>query len=290
MFFLPQGPLSWDSFPNPTFTSLLLSSSPSGTPSLSLLLSVLSAALPSPLPAGWEAWRAPQLHPALLTLVAGVEDRMEQVFKDGYILFTAQLRLDTKRNVVVFLDPPSVRPSCRFHRTFGSDRFLRLRLDKKLSRAVGGDGRVKEVLRPVLAGRIVLLGRRYRAYWENDGAVYWWCEKGPKVGSMGLKEFLDAHIDSKIIENGSLTWAKMKSRWGLGHSSTVRLIRDEQVGANNEVQVATVVIPREDVALVPDLESDSLLISYATMSAIAKRMGLKRMPSTISATMLRTPR
>ena len=48
---------------------------------------------------------------------------------------------------------------------------------------------------------------------------------------------------------------------------------------HSDDQTPTITFKREDILLVPDLEYDSLAISFPVMKAVSERLGLKWMPS-----------
>lgn len=97
---------------------------------------------------------------------------------------------------------------------------------------------------------VLLFGRRYRPFCVKDKAILYWCEGGPNLDEIPLWKFLELHLESEL--NKEMKVAKYVSRLELGLTTTT----------------STVEFSRNQVIRVPDLLSDSLMISHAMMSNI----------------------
>lgn len=80
-----------------------------------------------------------------------------------------------------------------------------------------------------------------------------------------LRHFVHSHIALDIKENRNMSYAKWISRFKLGHSTSTPSVR----------------FSRSQVTVVPDLEADTLPVSYSAMSILAACLRLPRVPSAI---------
>jgi RNA dependent RNA polymerase len=92
------------------------------------------------------------------------------------------LALDT--NSTITLEKPMMRGSCLFTRIWGSHRFLRLKLSKRLLKSVSNDrsGRFRNELKEYCRRPIHILGREYHPLVEKDGTVFYFLHGGQYVG------------------------------------------------------------------------------------------------------------
>lgn len=124
--------------------------------------------------------------------------------------------------------------SCRFHRKWGSDRFLRIRIEQETSRNIENPER-QAAVRRILERPLEVLGRVYWSYWheETDGykTVYLFATEDlvdvmpppwPPLEKRTLLDFVSSHIDLLLSSNRELAFAKFVSRFKLGLSNTVR--------------------------------------------------------------------
>ncbi|KAM0748687.1 hypothetical protein T439DRAFT_327958 [Meredithblackwellia eburnea MCA 4105] len=181
-------------------------------------------------------------------------EEMNAAFKRGHLHFSASLRMESDRPVLS-LNQPSVEGSCRLYRDFGSDRFLRIRLDEAVGYQAapeprkGGGPLENCFIKQFFSGMpLSIFGRTYRSFCQKDGAMVYFCEEGPGVIPISLSQFCERYISSEL--NKSMSIAKWRSRFELGLSTSVPALQFRS----------------EMVARVPDLLSNSLLISFKLMS------------------------
>ncbi|KAL8292331.1 hypothetical protein RQP46_001797 [Phenoliferia psychrophenolica] len=188
---------------------------------------------------------------------------MEAAFKQGTIQFTATLVFDKDAaKPTLTLNPPSVEgQGNRFTRRYGSDRFLRIRLDDTVTKIASSAPTTVKPDPAVLKRRdelrkifgefpLVLFGRRYRQFCDKDNAMVFWAESGPGLETIPLVQFAENHISAAL--NPGMSVAKYRSRFELGLSTST----------------PTTQFSRNQVLRVPDIMSDSLKISYNLLRGI----------------------
>lgn len=147
-------------------------------------------------------------------------------------------------------------PRSHLYRKYGSDRFLRIKLDDKCSRGgapFGGDSRAAKLaqsLKDFLGHPLRIFGRQYRPFCAKDGAIVYWCESGHGLTTVPLVTFAERYIESSL--NSDMSVAKWVARFELGRTTTI----------------PTVTFARSQVLRTPDLLNDSLTISLSAMVQI----------------------
>ncbi|KAL8277038.1 hypothetical protein RQP46_010572 [Phenoliferia psychrophenolica] len=267
LYFAPQGVEILSSYSDAEFNALLDSCEQDHIPHLDSFNAAFASSDPLPFP------------PALLAALkeSGESDEnIQSLLKQGHIAFRGHLDVVKKGDksrpagVYVQLDVPALAASCRFTRLYGSQSFLRIKIHKNTTMHLDEEA-IGSHVRALLDKPLDVVGSRFEGYWssEEDSArsVYMYApdvtnEKSPQT----LARFFNEHIDLSVPSNQlRLPFPKALSRFGLGHSATV----------------PTIIIAREDVQVVPDLEYDTLQISYPVLEDIAKRLQLKWLPSCI---------
>jgi hypothetical protein len=138
------------------------------------------------------------------------------------------------------LEPPRLCGSSNFTRTFGSHRFLRVKISKKIKREVGvwtGDAdsrrEAKNNLKECAVRPIFILGRVYSPLLEKDGIIIYFLEGRDLVGEVfskgkndyGIRECQDVKglLDWWIPfeYNGEQGFTKLVTRLELGVSDTL---------------------------------------------------------------------
>ncbi|GAA6064594.1 hypothetical protein JCM10212_000505 [Sporobolomyces blumeae] len=200
-------------------------------------------------------------------------------FKQGTIHFSGELGIskdprDGQKRVSFKLCPPSTEMSSALYRKWGSDRFLRIKLDDDLLRAAGpsfdrpptsdapgsnpksaasSPPSLRAQLKLFFSSPLSIFGRRYAPFCTKDGAVVYFCESGTGIEAKDeatLVQFAQAYLDVRL--NPGMSVAKYCARFELGLTTTT----------------PTVTFPRHRVLRTPDLKSDSLKISIAMMQHV----------------------
>ncbi|KAI5478511.1 RNA-directed RNA polymerase [Pseudohyphozyma bogoriensis] len=284
-WFEPQGLLSWEPLKTHLNVGAILSEceTSDGTPSFELIGTALRRRLDL-LPDSPTKDDIPVAGPDFLQVAQRVGEAKEKIEAADDLLVKARLTLEQvnaqyaaavpKYDTLLELGPTKHHPSCRFHRQYGTHRFLRISIDKDTSQGIDDPGQARlPVLDGILARGFVILGRSFEAYFvdEEDSikTVYFFATNGGDITiPVSLPDFFRDHIDMSLDYNLNQKFPKLVSRIKLGHSATIK----------------TVEIALEDVIIVPDIWSDTLLISFHAMSAIAYSLGLKWVPSAIRGT------
>ena len=101
-----------------------------------------------------------------------------QIIFGGRLFAADKPDLPGQHKFIIKLDPPRMGPSCRFTRRFGSERFLRIKLDPKLARDIEGSlirkrkTSVRDDLNEFLQHPFLLLGRIYRPFFVKDSTIW----------------------------------------------------------------------------------------------------------------------
>ncbi|KDE07677.1 hypothetical protein MVLG_02137 [Microbotryum lychnidis-dioicae p1A1 Lamole] len=182
-------------------------------------------------------------------------EEMQAAFKLGTIHFTGDLTVDAQtKKLVVRLCPAHVGMGSNIFRRYGSDRFFRLKIERKLIHTASLDSDSKDPLRSTIQQffhhPISIFGRQYFPFCHKDDAMIYWCASGPRIPTISLIKFCQNYIDVNL--NHSMSVAKWAARFELGLTPTI----------------PTVAFPRAHVLRVPDLMSDSLTVSYAMMHKV----------------------
>lgn len=204
--------------------------------------------------------RIPRADASLWSTLQG-DENIRKGFQDGYIQFSLSACFAQDRVQLAF-SPPSWGPSTRFYRLYGSDRFIRLRLDDKAARDTLNHKDKRKTFRSFLEMPLFIMGRTYRAGPTKDGMILYFAETGPGLETVYLDEFLGAHLPLEL--NPSMSVAKYAARFALGLSRTF----------------PTVLFERSQLRRIPDISSDSLQISHRAMKRVARKLELDFVPST----------
>ncbi|GAA5879593.1 hypothetical protein JCM16303_003266 [Sporobolomyces ruberrimus] len=214
-----------------------------------------------------------QPDPSLETAFPEIESKeeLQAAYHTGNIHFTGELSIikdarDGQRKAVFTLCPPSAGMGSALFRRWGSDRFLRIKVQDDALRCCGpsfdrsevpsnkrGQPTLREQLQDFFARPLYLFGRRYSPFCTKDGAVFYFAELGvgiEKKDERSLAQFAQEYLDARL--NPRMTVAKYCARFELGLTTTT----------------PTVTFPRHRVLRTPDLKSDSLKISIAMMDHI----------------------
>ena len=118
----------------------------------------------------------------------------------GQVHFVARLIGGDSSRLKLELEKPSLGPSCEFTRRFGSDRFVRVRVDKNTLYA-SDSGLVEYFVRPFIIG-----GHVFRSFFSRENTVFLFrtgevvlsssgpsfsLKLGPGRDNIGIREFLD---------------------------------------------------------------------------------------------------
>ncbi|GAA6052001.1 hypothetical protein NBRC10513_002612 [Rhodotorula toruloides] len=98
--------------------------------------------------------------------------------------------------------------------------------------------------------RLVLEDDLYRPFCWKDGTAVYWAESGEGLETISLVDFAQRYLDVKL--NGSMSVAKYAARFELGLTTTT----------------PTVIFRRDQVFRTPDINSDTLKLSFSAMTAI----------------------
>ncbi|GAA5948732.1 hypothetical protein JCM3765_004988 [Sporobolomyces pararoseus] len=259
---LPQGAIDWPDYPTRTTEE---------TPLMRNIHRYLSSRTP------YTYVRQPD--PSLETAFPEVESKeeLQAAYKTGAIHFTGDLSVvkdsrDGQRRVVFKLSPPSAGMGSHLFRKWGSDRFLRIKLDDDALRSCGPSFgpeipcktlTLREQLQSFFRYPLRIFGRQYSPFCAKDGAVIYFAEKGTgiqKEDERTLVQFAQEYLDAQL--NPRMSAAKYCARFELGLTTTT----------------PTVTFPRHRVLRTPDLKSDSLKISVAMMQHL-KHLFIKTFPS-----------
>ncbi|BGP08946.1 hypothetical protein JCM10049v2_004798 [Rhodotorula toruloides] len=191
---------------------------------------------------------------------------LEAAFKRGTIHFSSNLSIarDGKakpERLSVRLAPPAAGMGSALYRRFGSDRFFRLVLEDDLVRRAGtpldsnpsstkGEDPIRSAIKTFFDHPLVLFGRQYRPFCWKDGTAVYWAESGEGLETISLVDFAQRYLDVEL--NGSMSVAKYAARFELGLTTTT----------------PTVIPRREQVFRTPDINSDTLKLSFSAMNAI----------------------
>ncbi|SCZ89911.1 BZ3500_MvSof-1268-A1-R1_Chr9g10639 [Microbotryum saponariae] len=211
-------------------------------------------------------------------------EEMQAAFKLGTIHFTGDLTVDAQtKKLVVRLCPAHVGMGSNIFRRYGSDRFFRLKIERKLIHTASLDSDSKDPLRSTIQQffhhPINIFGRQYFPFCHKDDAMIYWCASGPRIPTISLIKFCQ-NVGSRM----SLAWHELVQEDRdllVPNLSTASQYID--VNLNHSMSVAkwaarfelgltptipTVVFPRAHVLRIPDLMSDSLTVSYAMMHKV----------------------
>ncbi|KAH8101472.1 RNA dependent RNA polymerase-domain-containing protein [Cristinia sonorae] len=191
----------------------------------------------------------------------------------GKVHFSCRLVSETDRSYKLVLEPPVLGPSSRFTRRFGSERFIRVRIQKKL---FYGDS---EALIQYFQKPFVFDHQVYRAFFAKDLTVFlvetaekWTGEavvpdqtRGPLI--LSFMDFINWH--NPLHCNRTQSMAKWTSRFALGLSSSVPGIRVDQMDCLAETDIEN----RESVS--KDSKTPSHLVmtdgcGFASQSLLVK--------------------
>lgn len=194
-------------------------------------------------------WEAEQIVSGSGEMLGWREDKGTRY--GGKVQFAATLKLDENQQTRgepfdlkfrgrLSLDPPCLRGSSAFTRTFGSHRFLRVKLSGNITREVsvwtgGSDSRreAKNNLKEWAVRPIFILGRVYSPLLEKEGVIIYFLEGRDLVGEMFAKGKNDYGIKECRDVNGLLNWwipfkcngdqgiSKLVTRLELGVSDTL---------------------------------------------------------------------
>ncbi|GAA5984245.1 hypothetical protein JCM5350_002878 [Sporobolomyces pararoseus] len=259
---LPQGAIDWPDYPIRTTE---------GTPLMRNIHRYLTSRTPHTY--------VRQPDPSLETAFPEVESKeeLQAAYKTGAIHFTGELSVvkdsrDGQRRIVFKLCPPSAGMGSHLFRKWGSDRFLRIKVDDDALRSCGPSfgpeipcktPTLKEQLQSFFRYPLRIFGRQYSPFCAKDGAIVYFAEKGtgiPEEDERTLAQFAQAYLDARL--NPRMSVAKYCARFELGLTTTT----------------PTVTFPRNRVLRTPDLKSDSLKISVAMMQYL-KNQFIKTFPS-----------
>ncbi|GAA5881565.1 hypothetical protein JCM1840_003445 [Sporobolomyces johnsonii] len=253
---LPQGAVRWPDYPSRTADS----------PFLRDIHAYLSSLLPG--------ISIKQPDSSLETTFPAVESKeeLQAAFKLGTIHFSGELSSPKTggsfqdRRLVFKLCPPSAGMGSALYRKYGSDRFLRIKLDDETARLAAPlfdrsstdsskqkSPPIREQLQTFLHHPLLIFGRTYRPFCTKDGAIFYFCERGVGIDpreERTLAQFAQEYLDVQL--NPSMSVAKYCARFELGLTTTT----------------PTVTFPRHRVLRTPDLMSDSLKISVAMMQHV----------------------
>ncbi|BGP17070.1 hypothetical protein JCM10213v2_005079 [Rhodosporidiobolus nylandii] len=192
-------------------------------------------------------------------------EEMAAAFMKGTIHFTGGLSIvkdpAKKADSLVFkLNAPIAGMGCALYRRYGSDRFFRIALDDEVTRRAAPSldsdrsSQREEALREQVATffehPLLVFGRLYRPFCWKDGAAVYWCESGPGLETVPLTAFAENYLETSL--NPGMSVAKYAARFELGLTTTT----------------PTTHFPSSHVFRTPDLNSDSLKISFAAMQAV----------------------
>ncbi|GAA5913034.1 uncharacterized protein JCM6883_000493 [Sporobolomyces salmoneus] len=206
------------------------------------------------------------------------KEELQAAYKTGAIHFTGELGIvkgsrDGLRKVVFTLCPPSAGMGSHLFRKWGSDRFLRVKLEEDALRSCGpsfdrpeiSGGKtptIREQILSFFSRPLHIFGRQYSPFCAKDGAVIYFAEKGTGIETKderSLGQFAQEYLDARL--NPRMTVAKYCARFELGLTTTT----------------PTVSFPRHRVLRTPDLKSDSLKISIAMMQHL-RELFIKTFP------------
>ncbi|GAA6005518.1 hypothetical protein JCM11491_003670 [Sporobolomyces phaffii] len=247
---LPQKQINWDAYPERTSED---------TPLMRNIHRYLSSRTPR------TYVRQPDI--SLETAFPEIESKeeLQAAFFTGAIHFGGELSIvkesrDGQRKVVFTMCPPSADMGSALYRKWGSDRFLRIKLDDDALRCCGPSfdrpepasklPSLRDQLRSFFSRPLSIFGRQYSPFCAKDGAVFYFAEKGTGIETPDertLSQFAQQYLDVRL--NPRMTVAKYCARFELGLTTTT----------------PTVTFPRHRVLRTPDLKSDSLKISFGMM-------------------------
>ncbi|KAK4698902.1 RNA-dependent RNA polymerase, partial [Phenoliferia sp. Uapishka_3] len=268
LFFAPQGTEELADLSPHQFAALLCSIEIDEVPSLERLNSVFQGRGHDPLP----------FAPSFLEFVKKFgesKDDVQRLFLEGSLTFRASFDIKPKSEkgkpagMYIQLGLPTISKSCRFTRGdsgYGSHCFFRIKISKSATTRIN-DEAIRPHVEHFISKPIEIAGNTYWGYWfqeeKSQKTIYYFT---PDLSPLNdLADFVNAHTDLSLKRNRSLTFAKFCSRFSLGHSSST----------------PTISFQRKDVLVIPDLEYDTLNISYGLLKHISEAGKLDWMPSCI---------
>lgn len=176
---------------------------------------------------GWEEWRAPRITEELARLIRKHGESLEGVknlFEEGKLVFKGKLFLRPAGrfyDIHLKLALPLPYPSCRFHREYGANSFLRIDLDKESSTKVDDD-KLRKELQPFLLDKpLLVLGKGFQPFWHDEKdaikTIHFF-----STYEIRTSDFFFNYIDLELKGNRCIQWSKLTSRIQLGFSTTVR--------------------------------------------------------------------
>ncbi|CAO3643231.1 unnamed protein product [Cunninghamella blakesleeana] len=143
------------------------------------------------------------------------ESKLNKSLYTRAIHFSAKIVLSTNDidGIAIRLLPPHYHASNRFFRKFGSDRFLELRLPKKLPPNFI-QLQSSYILKPIL-----LMGRTFKFLFIKDDRLVYFATKGNQLAPISIRDVVDWHIP--IITNWGMAVSKFASRMALGYSNSI---------------------------------------------------------------------
>lgn len=143
------------------------------------------------------------------------ETKKNKSFYTRAIHYSAKMIISTNDvdGISIRLLPPHYHASNRFFRKFGSDRFLEIRLPRRLP-ANFLQLQSSYILKPIL-----LMGRIFKFLFIKDDRLVYFATEGNQLTPISIRDVVDWHIP--IITNWGMTVSKFASRMSLGYSNSI---------------------------------------------------------------------
>ncbi|KAA1099298.1 hypothetical protein PGT21_002642 [Puccinia graminis f. sp. tritici] len=200
------------------------------------------------------------------------EEEEEHTLADIQKLIGCSINLDlskrTDNSPLAFiprLNPPAFCKPNQLNRSYGAHRFIHLKLSDQLSSRLrpraSNRTALQKSFREFIHAPIRIGNRLFYFFLRKENCLWFVASEEP--GWESTKVFINELLDLKI--NKDMTVAKWAARTSLLLSATQ----------------SSIDIDPEDIRRVPDLYSDSLVISKDLLSSVADTLGLSYLPSCI---------
>jgi len=209
---------------------------------------------------------------------AGVKEIFKQTEREGLPLLQrlvgCSIELKSPKNKVFIprLNPPDFAKANQLNRSYGADQFIHIRLDEQLCKHLRSRGNkhfIQRAFKRFVHAPIRIGDRLFFFVLRKENHI--WLVSAPNPGWESTKRFINDVLDLKL--NKEMTVAKWVARTSLLLSAT-----------NSSIDVDP-----QDIRRVPDIYSDSLIISRDLLCLVADTLGLGYLPSCVEGLIRNKP-